>query len=151
MGLKAWSRVKSPWIMFAPCGGCNGCHIEIVACLTPRYDVERLGIKITGSPRQADILVVAGHVSKQITKALKRIYEQIPDPKVVVAVGSCALTGGVFYGEGDYVSYGLGGPVNKIIPVDVYVPGCPPKPEAIIHGIALAIQKLKEKSLGKRG
>ena len=138
--MKKFARKKSPWILHFSCSGCNGCTIEELACLTPRYDVERFGIKFVGSPRHADILLVDGVTNGKVTKRLKRIYNQIPEPKVVVAVGACATGLGVFRGN-----YGLKGPANKVIPVDVYVEGCPPKPESIISGITKAIKILGEK------
>lgn len=138
--LKSFSRKKSPWILHFSCSGCNGCTIEELAALTPRYDVERFGILFKGSPRHADILMVDGVVNKKVAKRLKRIYNQMPGPKVVVAVGACANGLGVFRGN-----YGLEGPLDKVIPVDVRVAGCPPKPESIIDGIIKAIDILGKK------
>ncbi|MEA2070774.1 MAG: NADH-quinone oxidoreductase subunit B family protein [Asgard group archaeon] len=135
-----WARVKSPWIIHINTGGCNGCDIEVVDVLTPRYDVERFGIVIQGSPRHADVLVVTGPATQQMTSRLKRLYEQTPDPKFVVAIGACACSGGIF--RHSYV--GCKG-IDTAIPVDVYVPGCPPKPEAIIYGIAQLLAKLQGK------
>jgi NADH-quinone oxidoreductase B subunit len=135
---KTWARMNSPWAVHFNSGSCNGCDIEILATITPRYDVERLGIKLQGSPRHADVMVVTGAVSLQAAERLRRSYEQMPDPKFVVAVGSCALSGGVFQG-----CYNVVGRVDKVIPVDVYVPGCPPRPEAIIFGMAQLLAKLK--------
>lgn len=132
------SRVKSPWVVHFDCGSCNGCDIEVLACLTPLYDVERFGILNIGNPKHADILVVTGTVNKRNQRVLKNIYDQIPEPKAVVAIGACASTGGIF-AECDNV---IGG-ADKIIPVDVYVPGCCPKPEAIIDGIVKALGKLQ--------
>ncbi|MCD6510596.1 MAG: NADH-quinone oxidoreductase subunit B family protein [Thermoprotei archaeon] len=141
----------SPWIFHLHCGGCNGCDIELLATLTPRYDVERLGIKLVSSPRHADILVVTGPMPKHIIPFAKRVYEQVPEPKVVVAVGSCACSGGVFAGiDVNEENYALVGPIDKVFPVDVYVPGCPPKPEAIIQGIAKAIQVLSTKAVSSK-
>lgn len=135
---KTWARLNSPWAVHFNSGSCNGCDIEILATITPRYDVERLGIKLQGSPRHADVLVVTGSVSLQAAERLRRSYEQMPEPKFVVAIGSCALSGGVFQG-----CYNVVGQVDKIIPVDVYVPGCPPRPEAIIYGMTQLLAKLK--------
>lgn len=132
------SRVKSPWVVHFDCGSCNGCDIEVLACLTPLYDVERFGILNIGNPKHADILVVTGTVNKRNQRVLKNIYDQIPEPKAVVAIGACASTGGIF-AECDNV---IGG-ADKVIPVDVYVPGCCPKPEAIIDGIVKALGKLQ--------
>jgi membrane-bound hydrogenase subunit mbhJ len=136
MGLGAFKR--SLWVFHLNTGSCNGCDIEIIAALTPRYDVERFGIKLVGSPRHADVLLVTGPVTRMMKDKLLRVYNQTPDPKVVVVVGNCGATGGVFY-----ESYNLEGPIDKLIPVDVYVPGCPPRPEAIIDAIAKAWAKLE--------
>ncbi|HON81113.1 MAG TPA: NADH-quinone oxidoreductase subunit B family protein [Methanoregulaceae archaeon] len=129
---------RSLWAFHFNSGSCNGCEIEIVAAITPRYDPERFGIKLVGSPRHADVLVVTGPVVKKMKDRLIRVYNQIPDPKVVMCIGTCGISGGVFYD-----SYNLEGPVDEIIPVDVYVPGCPPRPEAIIHGVVTALAKLE--------
>jgi len=137
------ARTKSPWLIHLDCSSCNGCDIEVLACLTPLYDVERFGILNVGNPKHADILVVTGTVNHRNQRVLKNIYDQMPEPKVVVAVGACGSTGGVFRD-----SYNVVGGVDKVIPVDSYVPGCAPKPEAIIDGIVLALEKLAEK--GKR-
>ncbi|MCD6522658.1 MAG: NADH-quinone oxidoreductase subunit B family protein [Candidatus Diapherotrites archaeon] len=131
---------RALWVYHINTGGCNGCDIEIIAALTPRYDAERFGIKLVGSPRHADVLLVTGPVTAKMEDKLKRVYEQTPDPKVVIAVGNCGASTGVFHN-----SYSIRGPIDKIIPVDVYVPGCPPRPEAIIHGIAKAWEKLEGK------
>ena len=129
---------KSLWVFHFNAGSCNGCDIEIVATLTPRYDPERFGIKLVGTPRHADVLLVTGPVTAQMADRLRRVYDQMPSPKVVMAVGTCAQSGGVFFD-----SYNLAGPVDQIIPVDVYVPGCAPRPEAIINGVVTAIAKLE--------
>lgn len=137
-----WSRVKSPWIIHVNTGGCNGCDIEVVDVLTPRYDVERFGILIKGSPRHADVLVVTGPATQQMKDRLKLLYEQTPDPKFVVAIGACACSGGIF--RHSYIPC-LG--IDTVIPVDVYIPGCPPKPEAIIYGVAMLLAKLEGKDV----
>ena len=129
---------KSLWVFHFNAGSCIGCDIEIVATLTPRYDPERFGVKLVGSPRHADVLLVTGPVTVQMADRLRRVYDQMPSPKVVIAVGTCAQSGGVFFD-----SYNLAGPVDQIIPVDVYVPGCAPRPEAIINGVVTAIAKLE--------
>ena len=108
--------------------------------MTPRYDVERLGIKLQGSPRHADVLICTGPVTLQSRDRLKRIYDQMPEPKFVVAVGSCAISGGVFQG-----CYNIVGSISEVIPVDVFVPGCPPRPEAIIYGVVTLLESLKKK------
>jgi NADH-quinone oxidoreductase B subunit len=130
MSILTWARTHSPWLIHFNAGACNACDIEIVAVLTPRFDVERFGALLKGSPRHADVMVVSGSVSRKIRDRLKRIYEQMPAPKFVVAVGSCAISGGVFQD-----CYNVMEGVDKIIPVDAYIPGCPPKPEAILDGV----------------
>ncbi len=143
MGLGSFKRAL--WVFHVATGSCNGCDIEIVAALTPRYDVERFGIKLVGTPRHADVLLVTGPVTRPMAERLKRVYEQTPDPKAVVVVGGCGSTSGVFYD-----SYSVVGPVDKIVPVAAYVPGCPPRPEAIIHGVVTAVAKLEELAGEKR-
>ena len=137
MGLITTSRVKSPWLLHFDCGGCNGCDIELLACLTPVYDVERFGIINIGNPKHADVLAVTGPANHRNYRVLRNLYEQMPAPKLVIAIGTCACTGGVFYNCPNI----LGG-VDKVIPVDVYIPGCAVKPEAIIDGVVLALNKL---------
>lgn len=136
--IKTWARVNSPWMIHYNSGSCNGCDIEILATLTPRYDLERLGVKLQGSPRHADILICTGPVTLQSKERLQRIYEQMPEPKYVVAIGSCAISGGVFQG-----CYNVVGHVDELIPVDIYVPGCPPRPEAIIDGLVKLLHSLQ--------
>ncbi|MFQ6081023.1 MAG: NADH-quinone oxidoreductase subunit B family protein [Candidatus Bathyarchaeia archaeon] len=139
MGLIRWARTKSPWLLHFNTGACNGCDIEVVAALAPRFDVERFGILLKGSPRHSDILVVTGPVTLQVKDRLERIYSQMPEPKFVMAVGSCAISGGVFRG-----CYNVHEGVDEVVPVDIYVPGCPPKPEAIIGGITKLLKNLEE-------
>lgn len=134
------SRVKSPWIYHLNTGSCNGCDIELISLLGPRYDVERFGVKLTGTPRHADIVIVTGPVTSQSKDRMLRVLSQVPDPKVVVSLGSCPMSCNVFKG-----SYSIEGPLDKWINVDVQVGGCPPKPEAMIDGILMAIEVLKEK------
>ncbi len=141
MSFKAFKRAL--WVYHLNTGSCNGCDIEILAVLTPRYDAERFGIMLVGSPRHADVLLVTGPVGRQMVPRLKRIYEQAPDPKMVIAIGSCGLEGGVFH-----ESYNLAGPIDQHIPVDVYVPGCPPRPEAIIEAVVKAWVKLEKVEQG---
>ncbi len=136
--LKTWARVNSPWAIHFNSGSCNGCDIEILATLTPRYDMERFGLKLQGSPRHADVLICTGPVTRQARDRLIRIYEQMPEPKFVIAVGACALSGGAFQG-----CYNILGGIDQVIPVDVYVPGCPPRPEAIIDGVVKLLEQLK--------
>ncbi len=135
--IKTWARVNSPWVIHFNSGSCNGCDIEILATITPRYDVERLGIKLQGSPRHADVMICTGPVSLQSRERLLRVYQQMPDPKFVIAVGACAVSGGAFRG-----CYHVMGSIDTVIPVDVYIPGCPPRPEAIIYGVAQLLAKL---------
>jgi NADH-quinone oxidoreductase B subunit len=125
-----WARRKSPWVLHYNSGGCNGCDIEFLDLLTPRYDVERLGIIAASSPRHADVLLCTGPVTRQSRDRLLRIYEQMPAPKWVVAVGSCACSGGIFRGAISVI-----GGVDQVIPVDIYLPGCPCRPEAMIDGL----------------
>jgi ech hydrogenase subunit C len=134
------AMVKSPWILHYDGSSCNGCDIEVLACLTPMYDVERFGIINTGNPKHADILVITGSVNKQNVEVVKQLYEQMPSPKAVVAVGCCACSGGIFA-----ECYNVIGGVDKAIPVDVYVPGCACRPESIIGGVVKALEILKEK------
>lgn len=136
--VKLWARINSPWAIHYNSGSCNGCDIEILATLTPRYDLERLGVRLQGSPRHADILICTGPVTLQSRDRLRRIYEQMPEPKFVVAVGSCAISGGAFQG-----CYNVVGQVDAVIPVDAYIPGCPPRPEAITDGLVKLLGHLQ--------
>src|SRR5579859_546228 len=119
-------------------GSCNGCELEIHALNNPYYNLEGLGIKFVASPRHADLLLVTGPVSKHMESALKRVYEATPDPKLVVAVGTCGSGQGIFC-----PSYAVRGKVSDLLPVDVEVPGCPPSPTALLRGIAAAISARK--------
>lgn len=121
---------------------CNGCDIEVLACLTPVYDVERFGMINTGDPKQADIFLVTGAVNDQNKEVVKQLYDQMPEPKVVVAVGICACSGGIFRD-----CYNILGGVDQVIPVDVYVPGCAARPEAIIDGVVKGLDVLEQKRL----
>lgn len=136
--ITTWARVNSPWAIHFNSGSCNGCDIEILATLTPRYDIERFGIKLRGSPRHADVLICTGPVTRQARERLLRTYEQMPEPKFVVAVGSCGISGGVFQG-----CYNIVGHINEVLPVDAFIPGCPPRPEAIIDGIVKLLTHLQ--------
>jgi NADH-quinone oxidoreductase B subunit len=135
-----WARRKSPWIIHFNTGACNACDIEVIASLTPRYDIERFGILLKGTPRHADVIVCSGPVTRQTRDRLIRIYEQMAEPKFVVAVGTCACTGGVFK-----KCYNVGGGINSAIPVSVYIPGCPANPKAIIDGVLKLLTSLEEK------
>ena len=126
-------------------GSCNGCELEIHALNNPLYNLEGLGIRFVASPRHADLLLVTGPVSKHMEVALKLTYEATPDPKLVVALGDCGCTGGIF-GE----SYASCGRVSNVIPVDVAVPGCPPNPRRILAGILTAITRPAARTLGSR-
>ena len=132
-----WARMKSPWILHMNSGACNACDIEILAALAPRFDIERFGIQLKGTPRHADVLVCSGAVTRQMSDRVQRIYEQMPEPKFVVAVGACACSGGVFLG-----CYNTCRGINEIIPVSVYIPGCPARPEAIIDGVVKLLTSL---------
>jgi NADH-quinone oxidoreductase B subunit len=128
--LVRWSRIKSPWILHLNSGACNACDIEIVAALTPRFDLERLGVLLKATPRHADVIIATGPVTRQIKDRILRIYEQTPDPKFVVAVGACAMSGCVYRG-----AYNVMGGLDQVIPVNAYVPGCPARPDAILDGV----------------
>jgi Ni,Fe-hydrogenase III small subunit/NAD-dependent dihydropyrimidine dehydrogenase PreA subunit len=116
-------------------GSCNGCELEISATTHPQYDLERFGIHLVASPRHADVLLVTGPVTHNMEPALRSTYEAAPEPRVVVAVGACGCSGGIF-GERTYAS--VGG-VDRVLPVDVYIPGCPPRPQAILNGLLVAM------------
>lgn len=135
--LVRWSRIKSPWILHLNSGACNACDIEIVAALTPRFDVERFGVLLKATPRHADVIIASGPVTRQMKDRLVRVYEQVPDPKFVIAVGACAMSGCVYRG-----AYNILGGVDQAIPVDMYVPGCPARPDAIVDGVVKLLQKL---------
>ncbi|KAA0008801.1 MAG: NADH-quinone oxidoreductase subunit NuoB [Thermoplasmata archaeon] len=140
---KAFKR--SLWVFHVNSGSCNGCDIEIIAALTPRYDAERFGIKLVGSPRHADVIAFTGPVTNDMKDKVIRIIEQTPDPKVIVVVGSCGIGGGVFH-----ESYHLAGPIDKLYHAKYfYVPGCPPRPEAIIQAFAKAWEWLEELEVKK--
>ena len=131
---------KSPWLLHYDGSSCNGCDIEVLACTTPVYDIERFGIINTGDPFQADILLITGGINSQSESVVKQIYSQMPNPKVVVAVGICACTGGIFK-----TCYNIKGGVDTVIPVDIYVPGCAARPQAIIDGVVKALALLEQK------
>jgi len=118
-------------------GSCNGCDWEIAALLNPYHDLQRLGIDFVASPRHADLLLVTGVMTRNLEEAAIRTYEAMPEPRLVVAVGACAISGGVFAG-----SYAARDGIDDVLPVDVYVPGCPPRPEAIIEGLLVAVGRM---------
>lgn len=136
----------SPWLLHYDASSCNGCDIEVLDCLTPRYDLERFGIINTGDPLQADILMITGGVNSQTAYTVRQLYGQMAEPKAVMAVGICACTGGVFK-----ECYNILGGVDTVIPVDIYVPGCAPRPEAIIDGVLKAKEVLEEKERALHG
>jgi len=126
-------------------GSCNGCEVEISALNNPVYDIERFGVHFVASPRHADMLLVTGPVTRNMEVALRQTYDATPNPKLVVAVGACAIGGGIF-GQ----SYASCGGVDTVLPVDVYIPGCPPRPEALLHGILQAINQIPQKTQSKQ-
>ncbi len=132
---------KSPWIIHYDASSCNGCDIEVLAALTPLYDAERFGVINTGNPKHADIFVVTGSVNDQNKSVVKQIYDQMLEPKCVVACGACACGGGVYA-----TCYNVNGGVDTVIPVDVYVSGCAVRPEAIMDGVVTAVGILDEKA-----
>jgi len=140
MNIRLKALTKSPWIFHLSTGSCNNCDIEILDCITPRYDVERFGILLVGSIKHADVLLVTGIVNRKAIPRIKKLYEQMPQPRVVVAFGACSCSQGIFKG-----TYNAVEPLDKIIPVDIYIPGCPPKPEAIIAGIVKGLNNLGDR------
>ena len=132
---------KSPWLLHYDASSCNGCDIEVLASTTPVYDLERFGIINTGNPKHADILLITGGVNYQNRPVVKQLYDQMPDPKVVVAAGICACDGGVFKD-----CYNILGGADQVIPVDIYVPGCAARPQAIIDGIIQAVALFQKRS-----
>ena len=133
-----WSRVKSPWVMHLNTGACNACDIEILAALMPRFDLERFGILLKGTPRHADDIICTGPITRQSKDRIVRIYEQVPDPKFVVAVGACAMSGCVYRG-----AYNSMGGIDQVLPVNAYIPGCPIRPDALIDGVVKLLNSLK--------
>jgi Ni,Fe-hydrogenase III small subunit/NAD-dependent dihydropyrimidine dehydrogenase PreA subunit len=121
-------------------GSCNGCEMEIVGLNSPIYDVERFGIHFVASPRHADMLLVTGPVTRNMELALRKTYDAMPDPRLVVAVGACGCSGGIFG-----LNYATCGGIDRVLPVDLYIPGCPPNPHALLHGILLAVGRLAER------
>ncbi len=125
---------KSLWVYHTNTGACNGCDIEVINVLTPYYDAERFGIRLVGSPRHADVLLVSGPVTRQVAPALRRLYEAVPNPKLVIAIGSCPTGGNIWFD-----SYATLGGLDNVLPVNYYISGCPPRPEAILYGVAVAL------------
>jgi Ni,Fe-hydrogenase III small subunit len=140
MGLTLNALLKSPWVFHLSTGSCNNCDIEVLDCLTPRYDIERFGMLLAPSIKHADVLLVTGSCNRKSAARLERLYEMAPKPCLVVAIGECSLSRGLFIH-----SYNCPVPLDKIIPVNAYIPGCPPKPEAIIMGAVKLIMKVKGK------
>lgn len=138
MSLAAKALLRSPWVFHLSTGSCNNCDIEVLDCLTPRFDIERFGMLLVGSIKHADVLLITGSGNRKSLERLKRLYDQIPKPCYVVAIGECALSRGMFI-----QSYNCPVPIDHVVPVDVYIPGCPPKPEAILAGIAKLIEKAR--------
>lgn len=134
------NTTKSPWLIHYDGSSCNGCDIEVLACLTPMYDVERFGIINTGNPKHADVFLVTGSVNDQNISVVREIYNQMLEPKVVIACGVCACSGGVFK-----ECYNTLGGMDMAIPVDVYAPGCAVRPEAIIDAVVKGLGILEEK------
>lgn len=141
-----WGERKSPWLIHFNAGACNGCDIETIDALTPRFDLEHVGMLQQGSPRHADILVCTGAVTLQTRDRLRQIYEQIPEPKYVIAVGACACSGGIFSG-----CYCVNGGIDTTVPVDVYIPGCSVRPEAIICAVEELLAKMEKDQKEARG
>ena len=131
---------RSVYAYRVDCGGCNGCEIEIFGTITPVFDSERFGIKVVASPRQADVLIYTGAVTRAMRMPALRAYEAAPDPKIVISYGACGCTGGIFYDN-----YCVWGGTDKLLPVDVYIPCCPPSPAQTIYGFATALGLLDQK------
>ena len=140
MGLKDTILTKSIYVFHLSSGSCNNCDIEILDCLTPRFDLERFGIVLVGSIKHADAMLCTGSANKMTVPIIKRLYEQMPKPGFVIAYGACGSSRGLFKD-----SYNTGAPLDEIIPVDAYIPGCPPKPEATIGALVKLIGKIKAK------
>ena len=140
MGIKEKILTKSLYVFHLSSGSCNNCDIEIIDCFTPRYDIERFGIVLVGSIKHADVLLCTGSANRLTIPIIKELYEQMPKPGFVVAFGACGSSRGLFKD-----SYNTGKPLDEIIPVDMYIPGCPPRPEAIIAGLVKLIGKLTAK------
>lgn len=140
MGFKLNALTRSLWVYHLSTGSCNNCDIEILDCLTPRYDLERFGITLVGSPKHADVLLVTGNMTLKNIPRVQKVYESMAKPGVVIAIGTCALGHGIFKG-----SYTCPQCVDEVLPVNLYIPGCPPKPEAIMAGVVKLVKHLREK------
>lgn len=140
MSIRLKALIKSPWVFHMSAASCNNCDIEILDCFTPRFDVERFGVQLIGSVRHADAILVTGVVNKKDIPLVKKVYEQAAKPCLVIAVGVCACSQHMFR-----FSYNVVEPLDKILPVAAYIPGCPPKPEAIIKGLMKALETIKKK------
>ena len=140
MGFKEKILTKSIYVFHLSSGSCNNCDIELLDCLTPRYDLERFGIVLVGSVKHADALLCTGSTNRLCVPRIKKLYEMMPKPGFVIAWGACGSSRGLFKD-----SYNTGAPLDEIIPVDVYIPGCPPKPEAIIAGLVKLMDKINGK------
>lgn len=135
------ASAKSPWLYRINTGSCNGCDVELATtAMIPRFDVERLGCKYCGSPKHADIVLFTGLMNVKLKEKVYRLYAEVPDPKVTIAVGICPISGCVYTG-----SYAVDGPVDKHIPIDINILGCPPRPQAILAGVAEAIELWRER------
>ena len=132
---------RSLWVYHCNSGACNGCDIEILNILTPYYDVERFGIKLVGSPRHADVMLLSGAVTRPTLPLVRKAWAAMPAPKLVFGIGSCATGGGCWFD-----TYNVTGGGATAVPVDYYIPGCPPRPEAIIYGVALALGLVDKKA-----
>ena len=143
MGIKEKILTKSIYVFHLSSGSCNNCDIEVLDCLTPRFDIERFGIVLVGSIKHADVLLCTGSANRQTIPRIKKLYNDMPKPGFVVALGACGSSRGLFKD-----SYNTGAPLDEIIPVDAYIPGCPPKPEAMIGGIVKLIGKINQKKKG---
>jgi len=135
--IRLWGLKRSPWVFHVSAASCNNCDIEILDVLTPKWDVERFGIVLAGSPRHADALLVTGVINRKTLPRVLKVYEQTPKPCLVIGIGTCSCSPHMFED-----SYNLAGPYDRHLPVDIYIPGCPPKPEAIIMGIVKALRRL---------
>jgi len=136
---------RSLHIRLVDTGSCNGCEFEVLALMGPLYDAQRFGIEIVASPRHADLLLVTGPITRHLHRPLLDAYEAMAEPRLVAAMGVCPIDGGVFAG-----SYAVDGPLDRILPVDVSIPGCPPRPQALLHGLLLALGRAEQRLVAGR-